>query len=72
VIATTLEWQLNGTAFIVPADRADGEPVVLSLSQLPDSDWCEVVEILPSRLQIHPVDPALLSETIDIQEINPE
>jgi hypothetical protein len=70
VIATTSEWQLFGAASVVPPEPSTGEPAVFSLSKQPEWDWCEVVEIRPTRLQVHPLDPDLPRETIDIQEIN--
>jgi len=72
VIVTASEWHLHGVAFIVPGERAADEQVILHLLKVAEGDWSEVVEIRPTRLQIHPGDPTLPRETIDIQQLPPE
>lgn len=42
-----------------------------AMHSLPEGDWGEIVEIRPTRLQIHPSDPARPRETIDIAENDP-
>jgi len=40
--------------------------------ELPETDWCEVIEIRPICLHIQPADLAQSCETIDFPEINLE
>jgi hypothetical protein len=61
VVATTESWQLRGTARV-----AEQRPVGLALLHGPDADWCELVEIRPTRLQIKRSEGGGYGETFDI------
>jgi len=68
VIATAHEWQLKGKAVILAANAIQE----IHLMELPEADWCEVIEIRPVCLHIQPADLAQPCETIDFPEINLE
>jgi ABC-type Fe3+/spermidine/putrescine transport system ATPase subunit len=63
VVATADTWQVRG----VPRVLAPGEyPDQLGIAKLPEAAWCEVVEIRPTRLRLHPAHGQAQGETIDI------
>jgi hypothetical protein len=61
VVVTTETWQVRGVARI-----AAECPAGLALLQQPDAAWCQVVTVVPTRLQIERADGPGYSETIDI------
>jgi hypothetical protein len=62
VVVTTEAWQLRGVARIA-AER----PAALGLLQLPDTNWCELVVVRPTRLQIEQPGGSGSAETIDVE-----
>ncbi|MCL4465155.1 MAG: hypothetical protein M1358_14800 [Chloroflexi bacterium] len=63
VVATADTWQARGVArLLTPGEYPDR----LALAGAPEAEWCEVVEIRPTRLQVRPPDGQGQGETIDI------
>ncbi len=63
VVATADTWQARGVARLLTAREY---PDRLAIAGTPEAEWCEVVEIRPTRLQLRPVDGQSQGETIDI------
>jgi hypothetical protein len=64
VVVVNNEWNLSGQARVLsPGDY----PPCLNLAHSPDVSWSRVVEIRPTRLNIHAPGQATSSETIDIE-----
>ncbi len=61
VVATADSWQLRGPARLLPPGAG---PAELAMTRTPEAVWCQVAEIRPSHLQLHPA--AGVRETIDI------
>ncbi len=68
VIVTAPGWNLHGAAGVIPPELTTASLAGLRLGRLPEREWCEIVEIRPIRLQIHPADPDQARETIDVTE----
>ena len=61
VVATTDTWQMRGVARLLrPGERPDG----LALSRTPETEWCQLVEIRPTQMQLRPLGGK--AETIDL------
>lgn len=61
VVATADTWQMRGAARLLrPGQCPDG----LALSRAPEMEWCQMVEIRPTQIQLRPRDGR--SETIDL------
>jgi hypothetical protein len=61
VVATADTWQMRGVARILrQGERPDG----LALASTPESEWCQLVEIRPTQMQLRP--PHRRAETIDL------
>ncbi len=58
----TAEWELQGEAHILSADRTG---LRLSILQLPGAEWCALVRVTPRRLQIRRAQGWGNVETID-------
>lgn len=63
VVATAGTWQVRGEARLL---RPGGYPERLALARTPEAAWCEVVEVRPTRLHLHPTNGRVKGETIDI------
>ena len=61
VVATADGWQARGPARLLPRGEYPNE---LALARAPEAAWCEMVEMRPTRLQLHP--PQGQRETIDL------
>jgi len=61
VVATADTWQARGPARLLPRGEY---PTGLTLARTPEAEWCEVVEIRPTWLRLHP--PQGRRETIDL------
>lgn len=63
VVATADIWQARGVARLLP----QGEyPDRLAIASTSEAAWCEMVEIRPTRLLLHPPPGRSQGETIDI------
>lgn len=61
VVATADTWQMRGVARLL---RAGESPDGLALALVPETEWCQLVEIRPTQLQLRP--PGGKTETIDL------
>lgn len=51
VVATADSWQMRGVARLPrPGERPDG----LALARTPETEWCQLVEIRPTQMQLRP------------------
>ena len=67
VVGTAETWQVRGAARLLPpGEYPDG----LAIARTPEADWCQLVEIRPSRLQLRPRQGH--GETIDISTARTE
>jgi hypothetical protein len=63
VVVTADSWQARGTARLL--SRAN-YPEQLAIARTPDAAWSELVEIIPTRLQLRPPAGQGPSETVDV------
>jgi hypothetical protein len=61
VVATADTWQIRGVARIL---RQGECPDGLGLGGAPETEWCQLVEIRPTQMLLHP--PGRKPETIDL------